>query len=100
MSEGTFHIGYDEYQHLTPDEQTALKNWVKASLDCDPDLIEWIELPDTPDLMNRAMKVNLLVREQPDRPSLMSELHLGRIKTALNADLYARFVDVCSSPSH
>jgi hypothetical protein len=96
MSEGTLHIGHEQYQRLTPGEQIAIKDWVNASLDCDPGLIEWIELPDTPDLVNRAMKVNVLVKERSDVPSLLSELHIARIKTHLSEDLYAHIVDVCS----
>lgn len=90
MSTGTLRIGAEEYQRLTPGEQIALKDWVKSFFDCDPDRIEWIEFTTDPSVINWGMLINLLIPEDPKRPTLISELHVARIATLVPEGLLKR----------
>lgn len=94
MTDATIRIGPDEFQKLNPDEQAALKGWVKSFFDCNPDHIEWIEFTTDPSVINWAMLINLLIPENTKRPTLVSELHVARIATLAPEGLLKRLHEV------
>lgn len=94
MSVAMIRIGPDEFQKLNPDEQTALKGWVKSFFDCNPDHIEWIEFTADPRVVNWAMQISLLIPEDPKRPTLVSEMHVARIATFAPEGILKRLYEV------
>jgi hypothetical protein len=91
---GMIHVGSDEFQKLTPSEQSALKGWVKSFFDCDPDHIEWLEFTLDPSVVNWAMQINLLIPEDLTRSTLVSELHNVRVSTLVPEGLLVRLAEV------
>lgn len=75
VNEPKIHIGTDEYRRLSNLDQQMTQAWVMSFFDCDPDLIEWIEFPAGPHIASRPMDISLIVRQKPERSTLMSERH-------------------------